>query len=367
MTNQRKSFSLFCPFCKEVLTFQVDMQALKKHMKGGLAGIQLPPHGNPSHGLEVYIDQAGSVRGSYPIIDEITDIINLQNYYIIDATSEITPDEGKAVGVEVLPFTITIDDGPKKNYNEEIFFPEVFENLRLDKRVKSQPVSVEAYVRAFEIAPKNKPIIVLVVSKRYSEGYNSCMKAKEKIKKTQPELAKNIHIVDTKTTGPLMKLFMNEILQMDEAGASLDEILAHMMWASEKHISYIYVDSLTALRKSERVGRVTTFFGNLLGLKPVIIENENNNGDLKAFKTVRSKEAAIQEISKAIKKQFEGEELIGVIFYGIVIEDAMRMQEVLNLQMGIKLDNFTTDFIGTGVAIHLSYDLLGISLYPKKK
>ncbi|NHJ49644.1 MAG: DegV family EDD domain-containing protein [Asgard group archaeon] len=367
MSEKMKSFSLYCPFCKDVLTFQLNFEELKKRMTGGLTGIQLPEHGHPAHGLEVYIDTEGFIRGAYPIIDQdTTKYDSYQNYYITDATSEITPEQGNAVGVKVLPFTITIDDGPQKNYNEEVYFPEIYDNLKLDKRVKSQPVPAEAFLKAFEDAPKNKPIIVLVVSKRYSEGYNNAIQALKILKVEQPNLAKNIHIIDTKTTGPFMKLMMNEILQMDEEGKSTEEILAHLKWSSESHVSYIYVDSLNALRKSERVGRVTTFFGNLLGLKPVIIENDNNNGDLKAFKTVRSKEQSIQEIAKDIKNRFEGKELVGVIFYGIVIDDAIRMQEVLNLNMGIELKNFTTDFIGTGVAIHLSYDLLGISLYPKK-
>lgn len=365
MAEKTKKFSLLCPFCKEVIAFELKEKELEKRYKGGLAGILIPSHGNPAHSLEVYIDKGGLIRGAYPKIEDLKIRDDLQNYYIIDATCEITPNEGKVLGVDVLPFTISIENGPLKRYNEEIFFTEIYRNLKQDKSVKSQPVSIEDFLNAYKRAPKGKPIIVLVVSKRYSQGYNSAVMAKLSLEKEDPERAKNIHIIDSKTTGPLLKLMMNKTVKMDEQGKSLEEILDYLNWVRTKHVSYIYVDSLDALRKSERVGRVTTFFGNLFGLKPVIIENENNNGDLKAFKTVRSKDESIREITKAIKEQFKDQELVGVIFYGINIEDAKKLQKTLDASTGILHEDFTLDFIGSGVAIHLSYDILGISLFPK--
>ena len=263
-----------------------------------------------------------------------------------------------------MPFTISLDDSTYMNYNEEIYFRDVYEAMKANKKIQSKPVTVESFYEAYNNSPREKPVIVLTVSKRYSEGYQNAVKARAILLKEEPDFAKNIHIIDTKTTGPMMKLMMQTAISMDESGQSLDEIIEYMNWIREKHITYIYVDSLTALRKSERVGRVTTFFGNLLGLKPIIIENENNNGDLKPFKTVRSKKEAINEIIKAVRNQFGYVKLTGVIFYGINIDDAHAMQEVLRKDSSIEENDFTMDFIGTGVAIHLSFDILGIALYP---
>ncbi len=365
MTGKKKKYSFLCPFCKEVISFELAEDELKSRYSGGLASIIIEPHGTPPHSVNVYIDKEGLIRSVYSSFEMLEPKVSLQNTYITDATSEINLQEAQALGIQILPFTISIDNSPFKKYNEEIFFPEVYEALITDRSVKSLAVSVESFLNAFRNAPNNKPIIALTISKRYSEGYNNALQAKELFEKEQPEKAKNVIIVDSKTTGPMMKLMITKALELDEKGESLRSILDYLYWISEKHISYIYVDSLTALRKSERVGRVTSFFGNLLGLKPVIIENENNNGDLKAFKTVRSKAEAIKEITKAILKEFGNLELIGVIFYGIIIDDAKQLQETLNSETEAESYDFTMDFIGTGVAIHLSYDLLGISLYPK--
>ncbi|MFW9921925.1 MAG: DegV family protein [Candidatus Thorarchaeota archaeon] len=365
MSEKKKRYSLLCPFCKDVVHFELSQEDLNSRYSGGLASLILAPHGHPAHSITCYIDKEGLIRSAYSSFETVEPKITLQNSYLTDATSEINFQEGDALGVKILPFTITIDDIPARNYNEEVFFPEVYEGMLADKKIKSQPVTVEKFYAAFKNMPRKKPVIALTISKRYSEGYNNAMKAWELINKEEPEFASIIHIVDSKTTGPMMKLMINKAIEMDEQGESLESILEYLDWIREKHISYIYVDSLNALRKSERVGRVTTFFGNLLGLKPVIIENENNNGDLKAFKTVRSKADAMKEITKAIREQFGYVELIGVIFYGINIEDAQQLQAMLKMESETEENEFTMDFIGTGVAMHLSYDLLGISLYPK--
>ena len=256
MSDEVKQYSLLCPFCKEVITFGLKEEDLQSRYSGGLAGVIIPSHGNPPHTIEVYIDREGLIRAAYPQLTVDEAKTSLQNHYITDSTSEITPDEGKALGVVILPFTVTIDDSPQRNYNEEIFFPEIYEHFKADRKVRSQPVSVNAFLTAFREAPRDKQIVVLLVSKRYSEGYNNAMVAKMVLQKEDPEKAEKIHLIDSKTTGPMMRLMMNEVLDLDENGASFDDILDHLKWMSEKHISYIYVDSLDALRRSERVGRI---------------------------------------------------------------------------------------------------------------
>ncbi len=363
--TDKKRFSLLCPHCKDNIAFELSVEDLENSYSGETAKITLGSHGNPAHTVDVYIDRDGLVRSAFANFASVESKVSLQNTYITDATSDLNPQEGRAIGVKVVPYTVTIDDSPPKKYNEEIFFSEVYDGLKADKRVKSQPVSVELFLEAFKTSPRDKPIITLTVSQKYSEGYDNAIKAKKILAKEEPSFTRNIHIIDSKTTGPMMKLMINKALEMDEGGQNLDDIIEYLNWMREKHLTYIYVDSLSALRKSERVGRVTSFFGNLLGLKPVIIENENNNGELKPFKTVRSKKAAIQEIVKAIRKQFGYVELVGVIIYGIIIDDALEMQELLKKDSKTEDNDFTMDFIGTGVAMHLSYDVLGISLYPK--
>lgn len=360
-----KKYSFLCPFCKDVISFELADEELQSRYTGGLANVIIEPHGIPPHSVTVYIDKEGLIRSVYSSFESLEPKVTLQNYYITDTTSEINIQEAQALGIKMLTFTITIDGGPQRKYNEEIFFPEVYEAMKDDRSVKSQPVSVDSFLDAFRNAPEDKPIITLTVSKRYSEGYNNALKAKEILEKEQPEKVRNLYIIDSKSVGPMLKLIMMKAIHLDEKGENLVSILDYIHWMCEKHISYIYVDSLTALRKSERVGRVTSFFGNLLGLKPVIIENENNNGDLKPFKTVRSKAEAIKEITKAILKEFGTLELIGVIFYGIIIDDAKQLQETLSNESEAESYDLTMDFIGTGVAMHLSYDVLGISLYPK--
>ena len=365
LSEQKKRYSLLCPHCKKNIAFELSTEELSKYYVGETAKITLASHGEPAHSVDVYIDRDELIRSASANFESVQPKLTLQNTYITDGTSVLNPQEGKALGITVIPFTLSINDGPHRKFNEELFFSEVYENLKANNKVKSRPVTTEAYLEAFRNCSPEKPTIVLTISARFSAAYANAQEAKKIFAKERPDIAKNIYIIDSQTSGPMLKLMIIKAIALDEAGQSLEEIIEYLNWIREKHVAYIYIDSLNALRKADRIGRVTTLFGNLLGLKPIIVENENGVGDLKAFKTVRSKKDAIKEIVKAIHNQFGFVELEGVIFYGINIEDAEKIREELIQDSKIEEDDFTMDFVGTGVAVNLSFDILGIALYPK--
>ncbi|TFF85198.1 hypothetical protein EU523_00260, partial [Candidatus Heimdallarchaeota archaeon] len=170
MTNNTDLRTLLCPFCNEVITFELSLEMIRKRLSGGLATIQLSSHGNPPHSLLVYIDEEGKIRGVYPKIEEIKQKVNLRFNYITDASCEISPEEGAVLGVEVLPYYVVIDGKERKAYNQDIFFAEVFELLNSDSSIGSDPVPVDAFVNAYHKLNNDKPIIVLTMSQKYSEG-----------------------------------------------------------------------------------------------------------------------------------------------------------------------------------------------------
>ncbi|MFW9921918.1 MAG: hypothetical protein ACFFDW_01370 [Candidatus Thorarchaeota archaeon] len=65
MDEHIKRFSLLCPFCKEVISFELKEEDLQRRFEGGLACIRVAEHGNPLHALEVYVDKSGQIRGAY--------------------------------------------------------------------------------------------------------------------------------------------------------------------------------------------------------------------------------------------------------------------------------------------------------------
>jgi DegV family protein with EDD domain len=145
------------------------------------------------------------------------------------------------------------------------------------------------------------------MSQKYSEGLTNALQAKKIIAKENPSLAQKIHIMNSKTVGPILKYLIKQIIKFDTEGKKLEEIIGYINHVSNSHRSYVYLDTLKYLRKSNRINRVTAFFGSLLGIKPIIVENLKNQGDLNSIKNVRNKDAGRKEIINLIKQHFDGQ------------------------------------------------------------
>lgn len=366
MSEKKNNRSLLCPFCKKIISFELTVEEIEKRLQGGLASIKIKSHGDPPHSLTIYIDKEGKIRGAYPEIEKVEQKVDRQFNYIIDASCEISPKEAQILGIEVLPYHVVIDRKERKAYNQEIFFADVFDLLDSNKKIGSDPVSVEAFLRAYKNFDKNKPTIVLTMSKKYSQGNNNALKAKKILAKEEPAFARNIRILNSKSVGPVLKFILKTILEMDEQGRTLEEIIGYINFVSNKHRSYVYLDTLKYLRKSNRISGPAAFFGNLLGIKPIIIENLESQGDLHSVKNVRSKEEGMHEIIALIKKQFGRQELAGIVFQGTSEEEAKQFRELLEDELAIDEKDFPIDFIGTAIGMHMGFECLGVALFPKK-
>jgi DegV family protein with EDD domain len=364
MTGKEKQFSLLCPFCKDVISFSVSEDEIEKKYKGGLAEFTLDAHGMPKHSLSVYIDKNGMIRGAYPNIEQVIKREDLQCSYVIDATCELTPKEGQYLGIDVLPFFVVAEGEKEKAYGQEIFFPEIFRKIKNGKVVHSEPVPVKAFYDSFDKLPRDKPVLAILTGSNYSKDLENAVSAMKIIRKKEPEFAKKIHIIDSQVAGPLLKKMILDSIEMDREGKSYQEIIAFNNKISKSHRSLIFVETLEYIRRSNRIGKVAGFFGNLLGLKPILIENEDGKGEIGSYKNVRNKTIAYEEMVKAAKKEFGDNKLAGVFFHGVSIDDAIKLRELFVEHLGINKDDFAMEFVGTGIGMHLGFEMMGLSLYP---
>ena len=82
-------------------------------------------------------------------------------------------------------------------------------------------------------------------------------------------------------------------------GATATEIEAHILAIRKKANQYVTVHSLDALKRAGRVKGSAAFFGNLMGVKPIIISDAN--GDQAAYKKVKGGQKSFEEIISLLK------------------------------------------------------------------
>ena len=87
-----------------------------------------------------------------------------------------------------------------------------------------------------------------------------------------------------------------EAAKMANVGASIDEIEKHILSVRKNVNQYVTVHSLDALKRAGRVKGPAAFFGNLMGVKPILISDAN--GDQAAYKKVKGRQNSFETMAK---------------------------------------------------------------------
>lgn len=175
---------------------------------------------------------------------------------------------------------------------------ELYEIMRDGNRVMTAQVSVEEFRRIFEEYLKQEMDIVYIgCSSKQSGSVNTGYVASKKFMEKYP--GRKIVCIDSLNASMGEGMLAIEAAKMANAGASADEIEAHILAVRKKVNQYVTVHSLDALKRAGRVKGSAAFFGNLMGVKPIIIADVN--GDQAAYKKVKGRQKSFEEIVALLK------------------------------------------------------------------
>lgn len=149
-----------------------------------------------------------------------------------------------------------------------------YDILRAGKRVTTTQVPAEEFRRVFtEAAKAGDTVIYIANALPLSSSVNTAAVVARDLKATYPDAV--IYCIDSKNVcwGEGMLVMM--AAKMRNEGKSAEEIVAAVE-AKRAYINqYVTVGSLDMLKKSGRVKGSAAFFGNLFGVKPIIISDTN--------------------------------------------------------------------------------------------
>lgn len=162
-------------------------------------------------------------------------------------------------------------------------------------RVTSSCPNVSQWLDGFE---DGDCIFALTITGALSGSYNAAMQAREEFLKKYPE--KHVHVFDTLSTGPEMRLICEHLQKMISEGADFDEIVASTEeYMKKTHLSF----SLSSLENFARAGRVSPIkakFAGILGIR--IIGKASDEGTLSDEAKVRGEERSISALLEHMKK-----------------------------------------------------------------
>ena len=214
---------------------------------------------------------------------------------VTDSNSGITQEQGRELGVAVIPMPFFIDE---KLFLEGITLSqeEFYQRLSEDADIStSQPTPADVTKVWDELLEEWDEIVHIPMSSGLS---NTCATAMMLAKdyKGKVQVVDNQRISVTQRQAVLDALYLRNHI---EEASKIKEILE-----AEKMESSIYItlETLKYLKKGGRITPAAAAIGTVLNLKPVLqIQGEK----LDAYAKVRGKKAAKHAMIKAMKKDFE--------------------------------------------------------------
>lgn len=171
--------------------------------------------------------------------------------------------------------------------------------MRAGNRVTTTQVPSGEFERVFrKYASDGCDIVYVSCSVKQSGSINTARLVAKNLEKDFPET--KILCVDSLHACMGEGILAIEAAKYAEEGKSAEEVVAFVEEKRKYLHQYCTVHSLDALRRAGRVKAASAFFGNLLGVKPILVADVD--GVQTAIKKVKGRVGSLEEIVKLLKE-----------------------------------------------------------------
>ncbi|MBQ3418050.1 MAG: DegV family protein [Ruminococcus sp.] len=182
----------------------------------------------------------------------------------------------------------TVADLDFKEYTPK----ELYDTMRNGERIKTTQVPATEFERIFlKYAEEGYDIVYIACSSKQSGSVGTAeVVAKKIMEKTNAA----IFCIDSLNASMGEGAVAIRAAEYRNQGLSVEEVYSKTMADRKKVNEFVTVHSLDALKQAGRVTGSSAFFGNLLGVKPIIIADKN--GAQTPIKKVKGRRKSIEEL-----------------------------------------------------------------------
>ncbi|MBQ6731383.1 MAG: DegV family protein [Bacilli bacterium] len=212
-----------------------------------------------------------------------------------DTDCDITPEIAARYGYKLISMPYTIEGEQVFPYVsfKEFDYKEFYNRLRKGVIPTTSALSPVEYINYFEPEFKaGRDILYVHFSAAMTATFNSMRLALEELKEKYPD--RKLYQIDTKGITLGSYSICLSIGELYKKGASIEEIQAWADKEIDKTAFYFYADDLKFFGKSGRVSGFAAFFGNIIGLKPIIFID--TDGKMKTKDKCRGRKQALQTL-----------------------------------------------------------------------
>ncbi len=273
----------------------------------------------------------------------------MRDYVIFtDSACDLSPALLAEWGVQYRNLTFRFNDSEKEYSNEDMSVEEFYEKMKAGGVAKTAAVNADSFAGEFEkILAEGKDVLYVGFSSGLSTTFNSARIAAEMLKDKYPE--GKIIVVDTLAASAGEGLMVYLTVEEKKKGATLEEAAEFVKGLIPRMGIWFTVDDLVYLKRGGRVSPTAAFFGNLLGIKPVLYMD--NEGHLIPVSKVRGRRTAITALADQYTERAVNKESGTVyISHGACLKDAELLASMLKERHGVEVSVITD--VGPVIGAH---------------
>ena len=280
---------------------------------------------------------------------------------VTDSNSGITQDEGRKLGISVLPMPFYINE---VMYLEGVTLSqeEFYERLKKDESIStSQPNPGEVCGLWDTLLKEYNEIVHIPMSSGLSASCETAMGLAR-------DYNGKVQVVDNQRISVTQKQSVMEALTLVQAGKSAAEIREILEAERRESSIYITLETLKYLKKGGRITPAAAAIGTVLNLKPVL---QIQGDKLDAYSKVRGKKQAKRVMLKAMKEDFDsrfaeyakrGEMCLEMAYTGNQEEAEEFKKEVQEMFPDYEIQ---MDPLSLSVACHIGHGALAVACSKK--
>lgn len=222
-----------------------------------------------------------------------------------DSTCDLVKELRAQYGIEYVSMNYVVDDQEHgasldwENHSAKDFY----DLMRGGKRAFTTQVPKQSYIDAFTAALEaGKDILYISCSSALSGSIGTAQVVAQELAETYPEAS--IQCIDSLISGLGQGHLLIEASKCRDAGKSAAETAAYIRSIRLQMNQCGTVDSMEYLRRAGRIKASKAFFGNLFGIKPLIISDIK--GQNYAYKKVKGAANARTAIAEHIVDAADG-------------------------------------------------------------
>ena len=280
---------------------------------------------------------------------------------VTDSNSGITQDEGRKLGISVLPMPFYINE---VMYLEGVTLSqkEFYERLKKDEPIStSQPNPGEVCGLWDTLLKEYDEIVHIPMSSGLSASCETAMGLAR-------DYEGKVQVVDNQRISVTQKQSVLDALALAQAGKNAAEIREILEAEKLESSIYITLETLKYLKKGGRITPAAAAIGTVLNLKPVLqIQGEK----LDAYSKVRGKKQAKRVMLKALKEDLDnrfaeyaenGDMCLEMAYTGNREEAEEFKKEVQEMFPDYEIQ---MDPLSLSVACHIGHGALAVALTKK--